>query len=66
MLNKDEILDLQKQLHMILDGDLVVQRTTFEENSQDPHAKLLGVVSVNLQNAMNALGKIIESFDSEA
>lgn len=64
MLNKDEIIALQKQIHAVLDN-LAEQRVKFGENSRDENARLLGTVSIDLQNAINHLGYVIESFDSE-
>ena len=61
-MQKEQVEAIQLELKSILDAKLQPLIGEFPENSQLPNCLKLMAASLDIQGAINKLGKVIESF----
>ena len=63
MLNKANLSTIQKSLQLITEGALSDEIMSLGEKSTDPNQARLVTASVQVQGAINLIGKVLETLE---
>lgn len=63
MLDKGALQNIQKGLQAIVEGDLTTEILSLGEKSTDPNQARLNTASVQVQGAINLIGKVLETLE---